>query len=180
MQTTKGIDPTTVRLSDLEVLESQTPAIAIAPALPRVTGRDARHQILGGIKIIARICGMSMVEDIHPAELLVRRIDQLEDEAAEREKTIQALRQQLEAEKNHYRNANQAEIAGYRKALRNIAAVIEPYSDPFDLKPFSKWKNDEKGKWILAAGESIKWAVQRAENQIDPTNAVVIAADEVS
>lgn len=177
MQTTTGIDPTTIRLADLDVMEVPN-QITMKPALPRVTKRDAQHEILGAIKIIARLNGMSMVEQVHPTELLVRRIDQLEDEAAQREKDFHALTEKYEAEKASYQNANKAEIAGYRKALRNIAVVLALYSDPFELKPFSKWKNDEKGKWIMAAGESVKWAVQRADNQLDPTNAVVIAADE--
>lgn len=178
MQTTQGIDPTTIRLADLDVMEVPNQMI-VKPTLPRVTKRDAQHEILGAIKIIARLNGMSMVEQVHPTELLVRRIDQLEDEAAQREKDIQALIEKYEAEKSHYQQSTVNEIAGYKKALRNIAAVLEDYSNPFDALPFSKWKNEAKGKWMLAVAESIKWAVQRADNQLDPVNAVPIAADEV-
>jgi len=178
MQTTTGIDPTTIRLADLDVMEVPN-QITMKPALPRVTKRDAQHEILGAIKIIARLNGMSMVEQVHPTELLVRRIDQLEDEAAQREKDFHALTEKYEAEKASYRQSMVGEIAGYKKALRNIAVVIDLYSNPFDALPFSKWKNEAKGKWMMAAAESIKWAVQRADNQLDPVNAVPIAPDEV-
>ena len=122
--------------------------------------------VLGAIKIIARMSGMDMTQDVHPTELLVQRIDELEQQAQQREAEIKALKaEKLEA------------VNGHRKALRNIAAVLETYGDPFDAKPFSKWKNDEKGRWMLAVAESIKWAVQRADNVLDPVNAVPIAAD---
>jgi hypothetical protein len=142
-------------------------AIEAAPVRVQITARDARHQILGGIKIIARICGIDMTQDIYPAEMLVQRIDQLED-------MVQAQRVEIE----RLKGANRDEIAGYKKALRNIAARLEIYRQPFENKPFSKWKNDDKGKWMLAVGETVDWAVQRADNQLDPVNAVTIAPDE--
>jgi hypothetical protein len=142
-------------------------AIEPAPKRVQITARDARHQILGGIKIIARICGIDMTQDIYPAEMLVQRIDQLED-------IVQAQRVEIE----RLKGAKADEIAGYKKALRNIAARLELYRQPFENKPFSKWKNEDKGKWMLAVGETVDWAVQRADNQLDPVNAVVIAPDE--
>jgi hypothetical protein len=156
-------------IAELEQLEKrQHSIVATAPITQpvKVTARDARHQVLGAIKIIARMAGMDMTKDVHPTELLVQRIDELEAQAQAREAEITALK----AEKA-------AAVKEHQKALRNIAAVLETYSDPFDVKPFSKWKNDEKGKWMLAVAESIKWAVQRADNQLDPVNAVPIAAD---
>lgn len=157
------------RLDELAAKYSPTPTNVIEPAPARVqiTARDARHQILGGIKIIARICGIDMTQDIYPAEMLVQRIDQLED-----------LVVQLRRELDEAKAAKQDEIVGYKKALRNIAARLEIYRQPFENLPFSKWKNDAKGKWMLAVGETVDWAVQRADNQLDPVNAVLIAPDE--
>jgi hypothetical protein len=158
-----------ITIQDLEVLiaEAPPPAAVEVYRVPKVTARDARHQVLGAIKIIARMSGMDMTRDVHPTELLVERIDNLEAE-------IDVLRKELEAAKA----AKQDEIAGYKKALRNIAARLEIYRQPFENLPFSKWKNDAKGKWMLAVGETVDWAVQRADNQLDPVNAVVIAPDE--
>lgn len=134
---------------------SITPAPAQSPTPIQVTARDARHQILGGIKIIARICGVDMTQDIHPTEMLVQRIDQLEELA----------------------KLQHAEIAEYRKALKAIGTVLDGHEDPFEVKPPSKWKKVEADKWMLAAGESIKWSMQRAENALDPKQAVPIAPD---
>lgn len=158
-----------ITIHDLEVLiaEPPPPAAVELYRVPKVTARDARHQVLGAIKIIARMSGMDMTRDVHPTELLVERIDNLEAE-------IDVLRQELAAAKV----AKQDEIAGYKKALRNIAARLEIYRQPFENLPFSKWKSDAKGKWMLAVGETVDWAVQRADNQLDPMNAVVIAPDE--
>lgn len=171
MQTTTGIDPTTIRLADLEVMEAK-PASALAVQRPLLGKRDAKQQLLGAMRIINHLSGGDMRQQIDTVEFLSLRVDELEAQLAEERKAF-------EAEKASYRQSMVAEIAGYKKALRNIAVVLAMYSDPFDLKPFSKWKNEEKGKWILAAGESIKWAVQRADNQLDPVNAVPIAPDEV-
>lgn len=177
---TAGIDPRTVRLADLAdltVMEAKPAStLAIIEPLqaqrPLLKRRDAKQQLLGAMRIINHLSGGDMRQQIDTVEFLSLRVDELEAQ-------IEAMQKQFEAEKASYQNANRNEIAGYKKALRNIAAVLMLYTDPFDLKPFSKWKNDEKGKWILAAGESVKWAVQRADNQLDPINAVVIAADEV-
>lgn len=171
MQTTTGIDPTTIRLADLEVMEAK-PASSLAVQRPLLGKRDAKQQLLGAMRIINHLSGGDMRQQIDTVEFLSLRVDELEAQ-------IEAMQKQFEAEKASYRQSMVGEIAGYKKALRNIAAVLALYSDPFDLKPFSKWKNDEKGKWMLAAAESIKWAVQRADNQLDPVNAVPIAADEV-
>jgi hypothetical protein len=134
---------------------SITPAPTPQPTRIQVTARDARHQILGGIKIIARICGVDMTQDIHPTEMLVQRIDSLEDLV----------------------KAQQAEIAEYRKALCAVGTVLEVHDDPFELRPSSKWSKAELGQWIISAGESIKWVMQRAENALDPAHAVPIAKD---
>lgn len=168
-----GIDPKTVRLADLDVLESSPTTITIAPAPPRVTRRDARHEILGAIKIIARMSGMSMIEDVHPTELLVRRIDQLEAEAAEREAQIVAMKESFELEKSHYRN----QIADCKKALRNISVVLDGHVDPFEVKPYKKWNKEDLGAWIMAVVGSMNWARQRADNLLDPVNAQPIAPD---
>ncbi len=173
-----GIDPTKITLADLDVMEAQPSSslniVQPAPVKrPLLTKRDAKQQIIGGLRMINHFSGGDMRQEIDTVAFLTGRIDELEMQLEEERKAF-------EAEKTSYQNANRNEIAGYRKALRNIAVVLALYSDPFELKPFSKWKNDEKGKWIMAAGESVKWAVQRADNQLDPINAVVIAADEVS
>lgn len=166
---TSVIDPTRIRIADLEVLEATQKSIIPAPVMerPRVTAHDARHQILGGIKIIARICGIDMTQDIYPAEMLVQRIDQLETEAAAREAYIRQLKAEQEAEKSHY-----------RKALTAVGKVLDLYSgDPFELKPISKWDKASLGKWMIAAAESISWVMQRAENALDPDHAVPIIKD---
>lgn len=141
-------------------------AIEIVPQRVPVTARDARHQILGAIKIIARMSGEDMTRDVHPTELLVSRIDKLEA-------TVDAQRAEIE----RLKVAKQDEIAGYKKALRNIATALSVYRRPFEDKPFSKWNNTAKGQWMIAVGETVDWAVQRADNQLDPVNAVVIAPD---
>lgn len=149
-----------------------TSSSAIEPALSResrmpITARDARQRIIGGLKMISYFCGGLMRPEIDQADFLVRRIDELEA-------MVDTLRGEVAAAKA----AKVDEIAGYKKALRNIAARLELYCDPFDTKPFSKWKNDEKGRWMLAASETVAWAVQRADNQLDPVNAIPIAPDE--
>lgn len=173
MSPTIGIDPMTLTLADLDVMEAPTTAIVKpAPAAVKpLTKRDTRQRIIGAMKMINWLCGGEMQQEIDSTDFLVRRIDELEAQ-------MEKMREQFEQEKSHYRKANENEIAGYKKALRNIAARLEVYRDPFNLLPFSKWKNEAKGKWMLAAGETIDWAVQRADNQLDPINAVVIAADE--
>jgi hypothetical protein len=178
MPTITGIDPMTVRLADLDVMEakpqSSIEVIQFATAQrPLFTKRDAKQQLLGAMRIINHLSGSDMRQKIDTVEFLSLRVDELEALLAEERKAF-------EDEKVRYQRAMAGEIAGYKKALRNIAAVIEPYRNPFDALPFSKWKNEAKGQWMLAAAESIQWAVQRAENQIDPVNAVPIAPDDVS
>lgn len=175
---TAGIDPMTVRLADLDVMEAKPESsmeiIQPAPAQrPLLTRRDAKQQLLGAMRIINHLSGGDMRQQIDTVEFLSVRVDELETLLAEERKAF-------EAEKASYQRAMAGEIAGYKKALRNIAVVLNIYSDPFDALPFSKWKNEAKGKWMMAATESIKWAVQRADNQLDPVNAVPIAPDEVS
>lgn len=172
-----GIDPTTLTLADLDVLEApaQTLAIVEPPAVkrPLLTRRDAKQQLIGAMRMINHFSGGDMRQQIDTVAFLSTRVDELEMQLEEERKAF-------EAEKASYRKQLADEIAGYKKALRNIASVLDMYSDPFEIKPFSKWKNDEKGKWMMAAAESIKWAVQRADNQLDPVNAVAIAPDAES
>lgn len=163
-------------IADLENLaanHSQTITTVPTPKWqpPQLTKRDVRQRVFGTLKLLVFLCGGDMRQEVDAADFLVRRIDELERQAEEREAAHQ---REIEA----IRNGKTEEIAGYKKALRNIAARLEIYRDPFDSKPFSKWKNDEKGKWMLAVGETIDWAVQRADNQLDPINAITIAADE--
>jgi hypothetical protein len=143
------------QLAQSHPIVSTAPPVEAAPKRVTVTARDARHQILGGIKIIARICGIDMTQDISPAEMLVQRIEQLE-----------AIRQQ-----------QMDEIAELRKALSTVGTVLEVHSDPFELRPSSKWTKTELAQWIINADESRKWVMQRAENALDPKHIVPIAAD---
>ncbi len=157
---TATIEPARLTIADLERLAVRQSALAVvatppAPARAKVTRRDAEHEILGAVKLIARINGMDSTKLVHPVELLVERIDQLEDAQTQ-------LQQQN---------------ADLRKALSAISMVLEGHEDPFEVKPPSKWKKIEADKWMLAAGESIKWALQRAENALAPSNAVPIASD---
>lgn len=146
----------TITLQQLDALAEKHLSLPPAPPEPKpITRRDARQQVLGAIKIIARMSGMSMVTDVHPTELLVQRIDELEAQSA----------------------AKDAHIARLEKALANASAVLELYADdPFELKPISKWNKGELGKWMLAAMESIKWVVTRAENELDQAHAVPLIA----
>jgi len=148
---------TIAKLDELAEKHRSIPAPIVSEVQTKVkiTARDARHEILGAIKIIARMCGMDMTQDVHPTELLVRRIDELEIEAQQREIEIKEL----------------------RKALSAVGTVLEVHDDPFELRPASKWSKAELGQWIINAGESIKWVMQRAENALDPKHAVPIAAD---
>lgn len=171
-------------IADLENLEKRQQTIVATGPIPqpvKVTARDARHQVLGAIKIIARMSGMDMTRDVHPTELLVQRIDELERQAEEREaahqREIEAIQNAKTQEIDALTTKHTNQTTAYKKALRNIAVVIQDYADPFDAKPFSKWKNNEKGAWMLAVAESVSWAVQRADNVLDPVNAVPIAAD---
>jgi hypothetical protein len=174
MQTTTGIDPRYITMADLEVMEAPTTAIVKAePVVKPMTKRDTRQRIIGAMKMINWLCGGEMQSEVDSTDFLVRRIDALEEEAAEREKTIQALRQQLEDEKNHYRN----QVSQYTKALRNISVVLDGHSDPFELKAPSKWTKPQMGQWMINAVESMKWAIQRVDNLLDPINAVKIADD---
>jgi hypothetical protein len=126
-----------------------------APKRPPITKRDAQHEILGAIKIIARMNGMDMTKDVHPTELLVSRIDELEAQADQLHKENEAL----------------------RKALAAVGTVLEVHDDPFELKPSSKWSKAEMGNLIIGMCESIKWVMQRAENALDPQHAVPIVPD---
>jgi len=150
-----------ITIADLDRLAAQhsTAIIPIEPAprptAPPITKRDTRQRILGAMKIMNFLCGGDMREEIDSTDFLVRRIDVLE-----------AQHQQL-----------QAEIAEYRKALAAVGTVLEIHDNPFELKPSSKWSKAELGQWILNAGESIQWVMQRAENALDPRHAVPIAAD---
>lgn len=175
MQTT-AIDPLKLKLADLEVLEARDSGAmrAIEKAEQHykpITQRDARQRMIGMMKMINHFSGGDMRQEIDTIDFLVQRIDVLEHQ-------IETMQKAHEAEVNQLKGHRLDEIAGYKKALRNIAARLELYRDPFKVLPFSKWKNEAKGKWMLAVGETIDWAVQRADNQLDPVNAVVIAADE--
>lgn len=183
MLQTKVIEPARMTMADLEILEAEHAPKGISVLStkwqpPQLTKRDVRQRVFGTLKLLVFLCGGDMRKEVDAADFLVRRIDALEDEAQKRETYIQQLIEKHEAEKVAYRNSQRDVIAGYKKALRNIAGRLELYRTPFEELPFSKWKNEAKGKWMLAAGETIDWAVQRADNQLDPINAVVIAADE--
>ncbi len=142
-------------MAQLDALAEKHLTLPPPPEPKPITRRDARQQVLGAIKIIARMSGMSMVTDVHPTELLVQRIDELEAQAA----------------------AKDAIIARQEKALANISAVLELYaSDPFELKPISKWNKGELGKWMIEAADSMTWAMTRAENELVPEHAVPLIA----
>jgi hypothetical protein len=163
MQT--AIDPLKLKLADLEVLEARDSGAmrAIEKAEQHykpITQRDARQRMIGMMKMINHFSGGDMRQEIDTIDFLVQRIDVLEEENAK-------LREQFEAEKLHY-----------RQALAAVGKVIDLYSgDPFELKPISKWSKADLGKWMIAAGESIKWVMQRAENALDPDHAVPIVKD---
>ena len=167
-------------IHDLEVMvaaQPPPPASMQPYRQPQVTARDARHQILGAIKIIARMSGMDMTSEVHPTELLVERIDQLEaaNEALRQahEAEVQKLREAHDAEKDTYRN----QIREMTRALRNVSIVLDNHYDPFEVKPPSKWTKPDMGKWMQGVTESIKWAVQRIDNLLDPATAKPIAPD---
>ncbi len=169
MQT--AIDPMNVKLADLEVLEAQQPkALAISQPLiherPLLKKRDAKQQILGGLKIINHLSGGDMRQQIDAAEFLSNRVDELEEQ-------LQKERDAFEAEKLGY----QKQVKDMRQVLRSIALVMDGQVDPFELKPSSKWSKAELGQWIIAAVENMNWARQRVDNYIDPKNAVPIAPD---
>lgn len=169
-----------ITIHELEVLvadQPPPPPVMQEYRQPKVTARDARHQVLGAMKLIARMSGMDMTRDVHPTELLVERIDQLEEE-------MQALRRSHEAELQKLRAAHDAEKDTYRnqireltRALRNVSIVLDNHYDPFELKPPSKWNKPDMGKWMMGVTESIKWAVQRIDNLLDPATAKPIAPD---
>lgn len=160
---TATLEPTRIRMADLEILEAQQSSImpASIPAAPRekrlppMTKRDLRQQFLGVARMINHLSGGDMREQIDNLDFMVRHIDLLEEEKTQLER-------------------DNAEL---RKALSAICTVLEGHEDPFEVKPPSKWKKVEADKWMLAAGESIKWVMQRAENALEPVNAVPIAAD---
>ncbi len=128
----------------------------IAPApLPLIKGDQARQQMLGAMKMIARLAGMQGNDDVYATELFVRRVDELE-------RLIDAQRKEIEE---------------YRKALLAISAALEAHTDPFGLRPASKWTKTEMAAALLAAGETITWATQRADNLLDPDHAQPIAKD---
>lgn len=131
----------------------------LAPAPPpSVTADQARQQVLGGMKMLARMAGMGAQEDVQVADLFVRRVHELEQ-------TIARLEQ---------------EIGGYRRGLMAISAAVEAHTDPFGLKPASKWTKTELAAWTLAAGETMTWAAQRADNLLDPAHFQPIARDPES
>lgn len=141
----------TMTMQTLEALEAR-----LAPApLPKIAANAARHQILGAMKLIARMADMPMQEEVYPTELFVRRVDQLEDE----------------------NDALRREVAECHKALAAISAALEAHTDPFGVKPSSKWTKTEMAAALLAAGETITWATQRADNLLDPDHAQPIAKD---
>lgn len=142
---------TLMTLAELEALTTRH----IPPPPPPMTARDGRHQILGAIKIIARMSGMSMVTDVAPVELLVRRIDELEAEAQRRE----------------------AEIQQYREALAAVGIALEAHSDPFEAKVASKWAKSDLVNWIQGVCQSITWVMTRAENALDPEHAQPVSRE---
>lgn len=138
----------TMTLAQLEKL------LAPAPP-PPITADRARHEILGAMKLMARLAGVAMHEDVYPTELFVRRVDELETAIA----------------------AQRQEIARLRKALTAISGALEAHTDPFGVRPPSKWTKTEMGTALLAAAETIVWATQRIDNELDPAHAQPIAPD---
>lgn len=118
---------------------------------PLIDARTARAQVVGMQKWVVWMSGGEMRDDVAANELLVERIDKLEDTLA----------------------AKDAHIDRLTKALDNMVAVLEPYSDnPFDLKPTSKWNKGDLAQRILSMVESVGWVVTRAENELRPDVAV--------
>jgi len=165
MQLQTAVEPARLTIADLEVIEAQHRALTLIPppvdAAPRprapLTKNQTVHQILGGIKIIARLNGIDMTQDIYPAEMLNQRIEQLEDQ-----------NEQL-----------QQEISELRKALMVVGSVLEVHASsyPFEDKAPSRVKRIDLDQWVQATAESIKHVMQRAENALDPQHIVPIAAD---
>lgn len=168
MQTT--IDPATIKLADLEVIEAQQAKTLVvvesAPVRPLLTKRDAKQQIFGAMRMINHFSGAQMHREIDTVEFLSNRVDEVE-------KLLQEEREAFEAEKQGY----QKQVKDMRQVLRSIALVMDGQVDPFELKPSSKWSKAELGQWIMAAVENMNWARQRVDNYIDPKNAVPIAPD---
>jgi len=118
---------------------------------PLIDARTARAQVVGMQKWVVWMSGGEMRDDVAANEILVGRIDELEDALAVKDAYIERL----------------------TKALANVGAVLEDYTDdPFEAKPMPKWNKGELGKRILAMVDSIKWVVTRAENELDPRHAV--------
>lgn len=152
-----AIDPLQIRIQDLDVLEAQR-SLALEPvpaappdrALPKTTNRDARQRVIGALKVLNWLCGGSMTEQVDSITYLVGRVDQLEDE-------IKMLK---------------AEKADLRQGLMAISTVLDEYTgDPFENKVANKWPKPELVNRLLAVCQSVTWAVQRAENALDPKSA---------
>lgn len=152
-----AIDPLKIRIHDLDVLEAgyslalePVPAAPPDRALPKTTNRDARQRILGALKVLNWLCGGSMTEYMDSLIYLVGRIDQLEAQI----KTLNT------------------EKGDFRQALMAITMVLDVYAaDPFEDKAPSGWKKPELVNKLLAVTQSVDWAVQRAENALDPKSA---------
>lgn len=134
-------------------LAKQTPPPAARKS--PIDARSARQQIVGMQKWVVWMSGGEMRDEVAANELLVERIDDLEMKMA----------------------AKDAHIARLEKGLANISSVLELYaSDPFELKPISKWNKGELGKWMIEAADSMTWAMTRAENELVPEHAVPLIA----
>lgn len=170
---TQTVEPARLTIADLEVIEAKETRRSLVPQRQPLSKHDATQRVLGGIKLIKFFYGGAMNDDVDAVDYLTSLVDQLEAEKAEQAKRFEAekaaLLAQHESEKRHY-----------RKALAAVAKVLDLYSgDPFELKPISKWGKADLGKWMIAAGESIQWVMQRAENALDPNpdHVVPIAPD---
>lgn len=118
------------------------------PPRPLLTKEQATQQVFGAIKLIKYFYGGKMHDDVEAVDYLCSRVDTLE-----------------------------AENAALRQALSAISAVLEIHTSPFEDKAPSKVSRLDVNKWIIAAAESIKWVMQRAENALDPKHIVDIAKD---
>lgn len=143
-------------MAQLDALAEKHLALPQPPEPRQQTApRDARHQVLGAMKLIARMSGKSMVTEVAATELFVERVNELEAQAA----------------------AKDAHIARLEKALDNIYAVLEIHADnPFDLKPVSKWNKGQLAQRILRMVEDIRWSTTRVENELRPECAVPLIA----
>lgn len=133
-------------------LDSLSARLAPAP-LPAVTADAARNQVVGAIKMILRMSGVPMHEEVYATELFVRRVKELED-------MIEALRKENEK---------------LARVLAQVGTVLEPHCDPFETKVPSKWKADDCKQWMQETAQSVRWAVTAADNAIDPRHEQPIA-----